>query len=148
MADIKYIVRIADTDLDGRKHIVVSLQKIYGVSIAIAHAVCNLAGIPKQTVTGTLTEDQIKKLTSLIKDPSALPTWMYNRRKDIETGEDLHLIGGDLTFTTENDLKRMKMTKSYVGLRHAWNLPVRGQRNQSNHRPNKRKKSSSIKKRK
>jgi len=62
---------------------------------------------------------------------------MLNRRKDYEDGTDKHIILGDLKFTKDNDIKRMKKIKSNKGYRHAWGLPVRGQRTKSNFRKNK-----------
>ena len=70
---------------------------------------------------------------------------MLNRRKDLETGEDKHLLGTDLMIAKDNDLKLLKKTKSYIGLRHQRRLPVRGQRTQSNFR-NKRKVKKVVKK--
>ena len=51
---------------------------------------------------------------------------------------------GDLDFTVDNDLKRMKMIKCYRGMRHAFGLPVRGQRTKSNFRKNKGKASLGV----
>jgi len=62
---------------------------------------------------------------------------MLNRRKDYETGEDKHLLSSDLAFTKDNDIKMLKKIKSYKGMRHAFGLPVRGQRTRSNFRRNK-----------
>ena len=59
---------------------------------------------------------------------------MVNRRKDIETGEDRHLVGVDLKFMQEQDIKRMIKIKSYKGVRHMFGLPVRGQRTRSSFR--------------
>ncbi len=65
------------------------------------------------------------------------PVWMLNRRKDLELGEDRHLITSDLTFTQDNDIKMLKKIRSYKGVRHILGQPVRGQRTKSNFRKNK-----------
>jgi small subunit ribosomal protein S13 len=62
---------------------------------------------------------------------------MLNRRKDYETGEDIHLLSSDLAFTQDNDIKMMKKMKSYKGMRHARGLTVRGQKTRANFRRNK-----------
>ncbi|HLP79679.1 MAG TPA: 30S ribosomal protein S13 [Acidobacteriota bacterium] len=142
---IRYIVRIANTDLDGLKPIIVALQKIKGISDSLANAICNLTGVNKFAKTGTLSDEQVKALTALIATPSKFPTWMLNRRGDYETGRNMHLITGDLTYAVENDIKRMKMIKLRRGLRHAWGLPLRGQKTRSNHRRSKSKNSSASK---
>ena len=82
---------------------------------------------------------QREKIEEIIKEPSKykIPSWLFNRRKDPEDNQDKHLIGSNLTFTQENDVKMMKKMKSYKGIRHMLGLPVRGQRTRSNFRKNK-----------
>lgn len=137
--ELKYFVRIANTDLDGNKPIVHSLTKIKGVSFMLSNAICNTAGIEKTKKTGYLTDDEASKIDDIIKEPLKfkLPSWLFNRRRDPEDSMDKHLIGVTLTFTQDNDIKMMKKIKSYKGIRHSLGLPVRGQRTRSNFRKNK-----------
>lgn len=144
--DLKYIVRIANTDLDGKKHICVAITKIKGIGRIFANAICNITGIDKEKKTGYLTQEEILKLNEAISNSSSFPKWMLNRRKDFESGEDMHLITADLAFTKETDIKRMRKTKSYKGMRHSWGLPVRGQKTKSNFRKNKGKVKSVVRK--
>lgn len=136
---IKYIVRVANTDLDGKKGIAIALTKIKGIGNVFSNAICNLAEIDPLEKAGKLKDDQINKINLVINNPNdyGFPSWMLNRRKDFETGEDKHLITNDLSFTKENDIKRIRKIKSYKGMRHAWNLTVRGQRTKANFRRNK-----------
>ena len=69
---------------------------------------------------------------------------MLNRRKNYDDGKDYHIIGGNLSFAEDNDLKRMKKTRSYKGVRHGLGLPVRGQKTRSNFRKNKGKVSLGV----
>jgi len=62
---------------------------------------------------------------------------MANRRRDLETNENKHLIVADLDYTRENDIKRLRKLKTYKGDRHSKGLPARGQRTRSNFRKNK-----------
>ncbi len=133
----KHIVRIANTDLDGNKAIYPALRKIKGISFAFSNALCKICGIDPQKKTGYLSEDEIKKLEQTSKNPSEIPTWMFNRRRDYEDNLDKHLITSTLKLTKESDIKRMKKIKSYKGMRHAFGLPVRGQRTRSNFRKGK-----------
>ena len=137
--DRRYLVRVANTDLNGNKSILYALKNIKGVSVSFANAVCRIAEIDGSIKAGDLKEDQIKKIDGIIAKPlaSGVPKWMFNRQKDIETGETKHLITSNLQFQLENDIKRMKMIKSYKGVRHAIGQPVRGQRTRSNFRRNK-----------
>jgi len=56
---------------------------------------------------------------------------MLNRRGDIETGSDIHVMGMDLNMTLREDLDLMKKMRSYKGIRHERGLRVRGQRTRS-----------------
>ena len=47
------------------------------------------------------------------------------------------MIGTNVDFFEENDVKMMKKIKSYKGIRHSLGQPVRGQRTKSNFRRNK-----------
>jgi small subunit ribosomal protein S13 len=137
----RYILRIANTDLNGEKPISLALCKIKGVSHMFAHALCYVGGIDKMKKAGDLSEAEEKRLNELIRNPrgAGIPEWILNRRNDVESGEDMHLIGSDIAYAKENDIKRMKKIKTYKGLRHAVGLPVRGQRTKSNFRKNKKK---------
>ncbi len=139
MSEFKHIVRIANTDLDGRKKIVHALHKIRGVDFMVAHAACHLAGISRAKRTGDLMDAEVAKLDEVLRDPirAGAPSWLVNRRRDPETGRDVHLVGADRNLAVDMDVKLMKKCKSYKGLRHQWGLPVRGQRTKSNFRRNK-----------
>lgn len=146
--ELKYFVRISQTDLEGNKPIKHSLLKIKGIGFMLANAICDKSGMDKQKKTGYLTDEEVKKIDDVLKDPLKfnIPSWLLNRRRDLETGEDKHLLTANLIFAQENDVKMMKKTKSYRGLRHAFGLPVRGQRTKSNFRRNKGKGSLGVKK--
>ncbi len=139
--DLKHIVRVAATDLEGAKPLKQSLLKIKGVSHSMINAVCNVSKLSKDKKTGLLNKDEVQKLEEVIKDPVKfkIPSWMVNRERDNDTGEDKHLTAVDLKLTKDFDIKRLMRIKSYRGLRLAVGLPVRGQKTKSNFRPNKRK---------
>lgn len=147
--EFKHLVRIANTDLDGNKPIYKALIKIQGVGFMFSNMLCSITGINKNAKTGYLSDEEIKKLDDVIKAPEKFnaPSWMFNRRKDIEDGKDKHLVTSDLKFAHETDIKMMKKIRSYKGIRHSFGLPVRGQRTRSNFRKNKGKVSLGVKKR-
>mgnify|MGYP001563332737 CR=1 FL=1 len=137
--ELKYFVRIANTDLDGNKYIYHALTKIKGIDFMFSNAILNVAGIQKNKKAGYLSDGEAARIDEIIKEPSkfGIPSWLFNRKKDPEYGNDKHLIGATLTFTQDNDIKMMKKIKSYRGIRHILGLPVRGQRTRSNFRKNK-----------
>ena len=137
--NLKYIVRVASTDLNGRRDIATALRKIKGIGVSYANAILTVANIEGNKKTGALTDAEVAKLNDVLLNPSkyGIPSWLMNRQFDYEDGEDKHLITSTLTFVQDNDVKRLKKIKSYRGLRHQWGLPTRGQRTKSNFRKNK-----------
>ncbi len=109
------------------------LTKIKGISWSFSNAICKALNINKNRKISTLKEEEIKKILDFIKNPD-LPEWLLNRRKDLETGLNQHLITTDLDLKREFDIRRMKKIKSYKGIRHALGLPVRGQRTKAHFR--------------
>ncbi len=136
MTEEKQIIRVANTDIRGHIPLYHALTKIRGVGFAYANAICNSIGIEKIKHIGSLTESEILKIESCIKEPSKnhIPKWMLNRQKDFETGTDKQLFGADLKFQTEQDIKIMKKLKTYKGIRHSIGQPTRGQRTKAHFR--------------
>ena len=137
MEVIKSIIRVINTDIDGNKTTYNGLRKVKGINFMFANAICSYLNIDKNKKLGTLTPEEIKKIESLVGNPEILPKWLLNRRKDYDTGKNLHLTTSKLKLSKEFDIKRLKQIKSYRGLRHAWNLPVRGQRTKAHFRKGK-----------
>lgn len=133
MNEVREIVRIVNSDIMGKTKIYFALTRIHGVSYSFANSVCNYLNLDKHKPIGTFTDEDIKKMEDIIKNPLKynFPKFILNRRSDIETGEDKHLLGSDLKLRKELDIKRMKNIKSYKGIRHAIGLPVRGQSTRS-----------------
>lgn len=128
----KHIVRIADTDLDGKRSVVHALTAIPGVGIRMARSIINLADIDTKKRLGYLTDEEIEKLRSIIEEKiDELPAWMLNRRFDPVTGQNLHLLSKDVQFARMLDVERMIKMKCYRGVRHAKGKKVRGQRTRS-----------------
>ena len=148
--NFKHFIRIANTDLDGNKSIQRALTKVKGISFQFSNAICSVLKIDPTDKTGYLPDESVKRIEDLLKDPLKfnLPNWLFNRRKDYETGNDKHILTSDLDFIKDNDIKRMKKIKCYKGMRHAKGLPVRGQKTKSNFRRNKGKGSLGVKRKK
>ena len=127
------IVRILHTDIIGRKQLYTGLTKIKGVSWSFANAICNKLCLDKKRKISSLKSEEIEKIQNFIKNPE-LPAFLLNRRKDLDTGNDMHLLTTDLELRKEFDVKRLKKIRSYRGLRHALGQPTRGQRTRSHFR--------------
>jgi len=131
--DFQLIVRIKDTDIDGNKKLIIGLTRIKGVGFNLSHALCRVLKVDENVKVGGLSEQEIQKIESVIEDPAkfGIPTWMFNREKDYDSGKDLHITTSELIFQKKEDLDRLGAIKSYRGLRHARGLKVRGQRTAS-----------------
>jgi small subunit ribosomal protein S13 len=88
---------------------------------------------------GFLSVAEVEKIEDVIKNPTSygVPKWLLNRRKDMETGKDLHLLGTDLIVQTKDDIDQMKKIRSWKGFRHSYGLKVRGQRTKTTGRAGK-----------
>ncbi|MHA1743241.1 MAG: 30S ribosomal protein S13 [Candidatus Heimdallarchaeota archaeon] len=134
--ELRVIVRVAGKDLDGEKPLIWALKGIKGISHSMSKAICNVSGFDPYVKLGSLTEKDIEKLEEIIKNPVkfGVPAWIVNRRKDIETGQDLHLTESDLDVARKFDIQRMIDLKTWKGVRHMFGQPVRGQRTRSTFR--------------
>lgn len=132
------LIRILAKDIEGGLNVYVGLTKIKGISWGLSNAICKTLNLDKKRKIGSLSKEEIDSINDFIKN-AKVPSYLYNRRFDTETGEDKHLLGSNLELQKELDIGRLKKIKSYRGLRHALNLPVRGQRTRSHFRRNKRK---------
>ncbi|MCD6591345.1 MAG: 30S ribosomal protein S13 [Candidatus Aenigmarchaeota archaeon] len=131
----KSIIRLGESNLDGNKRVSVALRGIKGVSFSFANAVAYVSGLGNKRL-GELSDEEIAKIEDIINNPSkhGIPSWLYNRRKDFETGENKHLTGSQLEITKKLDIDREKKLRSYRGVRHSLGLPVRGQRTRGSFR--------------
>jgi small subunit ribosomal protein S13 len=137
--EYRFIIRFMGTDIDGSKKVAYGLSKVRGVGPNFAHAVVKAAHVNPDARIGTLSEGDISRLEDAIKDPAkhGIPTRMFNRRKDIETGRDMHLVGPDLALGMKADIDLMKDIRSWKGIRHSLGLKVRGQRTRTTGRSGK-----------
>lgn len=125
----RLIVRLLGTDLNGNKGIQYSLTGIRGIGIGVAYSIAKSAGLSPSTKIGDLSDEEIDELEREIRSANKnLPAWMLNRRKDVFTGDDLHVTGSDLLMAQREDINLMKKIGSYKGIRHGRGYKVRGQR--------------------
>jgi small subunit ribosomal protein S13 len=130
--DLRYFVRIGQTDLDGTKSVERSLTEMNGIGRRAARIIADKAGVDRRATFGALEEEDIESVVSLVEGfADEVPDWMANHRNDFFAGETTHEVGNDLELTRRQDINRMKMINSYKGLRHQRGQKVRGQRTRS-----------------
>jgi small subunit ribosomal protein S13 len=130
--DIRYFVRIGQTDLDGTKSVERSLTEMNGIGHRAARLIAEQAGVDRRAVFGKLDDETIDSVVELVEGyADEVPDWMNNHRNDYFTGATTHEIGNELEMTRRQDINRMKMIDSYKGVRHKRGQKVRGQRTKS-----------------
>jgi small subunit ribosomal protein S13 len=133
--NFNFIVRIANSDIDGHKRTVIGLQGIKGVGKRVSQIVVNRAKVDPAVKIGSLPEEKVKELEKLVMSyVEYVPNWVVNRQNDYESGADMHLLGNDLDIIQKDDVNRMKMIRCYRGVRHETRHKVRGQRTRANGR--------------
>ena len=133
--DFKYIVRLADSDLNGERAVQLALADIPGIGMRTAVLVADHVGIPRKMPIGDCTDEQIEKLAAaLTAIPEYVPVWMLNRQNDIDSGADVMVFGQELSLNVREDINLMKKMRCYKGIRHETGQKVRGQRTKSNGR--------------
>jgi len=133
--DFSYILRMADTDMDGQKTLATALTAVRGVGPRTAIQICKNTGFDPASLAGHLSAEEQEALRVAIEGyAETVPLWMLNRQRDLETGDELHLTGQQVSLTLEDDINRLRTMKCYRGVRHASGNKVRGQRGRSNGR--------------
>ncbi len=128
--EFRHILRVAGTDIDGTKKLLYGLTKIRGVGPGYASAIVRACELRPEVRMGDLSEAEVQKLEDAMKDPAkySLPPRLFNRRKSLEDGRDIHFIGADLALSQKTDIDFMRDIRSWKGVRHSLGLKVRGQR--------------------
>ena len=106
-------MRISGFDIPDKKRIEASLPYVYGVGRVNVKKILSKANIDPNVRTKDLNKGDAARL-----------------QKALETVP----VGGDLRRIVLENIKRLKDIGCYRGMRHARNLPTRGQRTKSNAR--------------
>ncbi|MFM7797973.1 MAG: 30S ribosomal protein S13 [Planctomycetota bacterium] len=109
--------RIAGIDIPDKKKIRYSLRYIFGIGPKVSDDILRKLGIDGERRAHELDD----------KDVAAIAA-------EIDAN---HPVEGALRRQIQQDIQRLKDTKSYRGERHRKNLPVRGQRTRTNARTRK-----------
>ena len=108
------MARISGVDLPREKRVEIGLTYIYGIGRASSNRILAEAGVNPDTRVKDLTDDEVKKLASIIADTQT--------------------VEGDLRREIAMNIKRLQEIGCYRGIRHRKSLPVRGQKTKSNAR--------------
>ncbi len=133
--DFKFLVRIANTDIDGEMPLYLALPKVKGIGRRVSIRIVDNLGFDRYKRIGDLSDDEVDQLQESIENiHDILPHWMMNRQKDYDTGADVHVTSTEVQMTRRDDINRLKKVRAYKGIRHERGHKVRGQRLKSNGR--------------
>ena len=106
--------RISGVTIPADKQIWVALTYVYGIGPKTADTILEAAKVERTVRTKDLTDAEIGRIQEHINETLT--------------------VEGELQRVISGNIKRLKDIKSYRGLRHAANLPTRGQRTKTNAR--------------
>ncbi len=108
------MVRIAGVDLPNEKRVDIGLTYLYGMGRFNVIGVLKTAAIDGHCRIKELSDEEVSRLAKII--------------------EKEFMVEGDLRRFVSDNIKRLRESGTYRGMRHARGLPVRGQRTRSNAR--------------
>ena len=111
------MARIAGVNIPTNKRLIIALTYIHGIGRTTAVEIADKLGIDHKTRVQDLTDAEVVQI-----------------REAIDAD---HQVEGDLRRNTAMNIKRLMDLRSYRGLRHRNQLPVRGQRTHTNARTRK-----------
>ncbi|XP_064463478.1 small ribosomal subunit protein uS13 [Ornithodoros turicata] len=125
----QHILRVLNTNIDGRRKVMFALTAIKGVGRRFSNMVCKKADVDLNKRAGELSEEEVEKLITIMSNPRQykIPDWFLNRQKDIKDGKYSQVTSNALENKLREDLERLKKIRAHRGLRHFWGLRVRGQ---------------------
>nr|GMD66119.1 40S ribosomal protein S18 [Ipomoea batatas] len=127
--DFQHILRILNTNVDGKQKIMFALTSIKGIGRRFANICCKKADIDMNKRAGELSAAEIDNLMTVVANPRQfkVPDWFLNRQKDYKDGGYSQVVSNALDMKLRDDLERLKKIRNHRGLRHYWGLRVRGQ---------------------
>ena len=111
------MARIAGVNIPTNKRVIIALTYIHGIGRTTAVEIADKLGISHSTRVQDLTDEEVLRIR--------------------ETIDADHQVEGDLRRETAMNIKRLMDLRTYRGLRHRNQLPVRGQRTHTNARTRK-----------
>jgi small subunit ribosomal protein S13 len=108
------MARIAGTNVPNEKRVEVGLTYVFGVGLVTSQKILSDLKISPDVRVKDLSEADLTKIREYI--------------------DKNYQVEADLSRQISLNIKRLKEIKSYRGVRHSANLPVRGQRTKTNAR--------------
>ncbi|KAI5190046.1 small subunit ribosomal protein S18e [Nematocida minor] len=135
-AQMQDIIRMYNTNINGRSTIVRSLTGIRGIGLRISTLICKIADIDMSLRAGQIEQEKLDQIAKILESPQSfgIPEWMLNKQRDPVSGETKQLIANQVEADYRMYLERAKRLKHVRGIRLLKGLKVNGQRTKSNGR--------------
>ncbi|PIA44914.1 hypothetical protein AQUCO_01700470v1 [Aquilegia coerulea] len=108
--DFQHILRVLNTNVDGKKKIMFALTSIKGIGRRYANIVCKKADVDMNKRAGELTAAELENLMVIVANPRQfkIPDWFLNRKKDYKDGRYSQVVSNALDMKLRDDLERLK----------------------------------------
>merc|ERR1739838_263319 len=110
----QHILRLMNTNIDGRRKVMLAMTAIKGVGRRYSNIVLKKADIDLSKRAGEMTEEEVEKIVTIMSNPRQykIPDWFLNRQKDIKDGKYTQVMSNSLGTKLREDLERMKNPRS------------------------------------
>merc|ERR1711862_206200 len=104
--DFTHILRVLNTNVDGRQNIQFALTKIRGVGRRMSNIVCKKSEINIKKRAGEMTTEDIENMLAILSNPQAfkVPHYFLNRKRDFKDGLSCQAVSNNLDTKLRDDL--------------------------------------------
>merc|ERR1719484_311148 len=92
--DFQHILRICNTNIDGRQRVMYAITKIKGIGRRFSNLILKKCDVDMNKRAGELTPEEINKIVAVISNPTQfrIPSWYLNRQRDYKDGKTFQLF--------------------------------------------------------
>ncbi|RWW83189.1 hypothetical protein BHE74_00008311 [Ensete ventricosum] len=128
--DFQHILRVLNTNVDGKHKIMFALTSIKGIGRRFANIVCKKADVDMNkrflfflylsnstsSRAGELSAAELENLMTVVANPRQfkIPDWFLNRKKDYKDGRYSQVVSNALDMKLRDDLERLKKIRLAV----------------------------------
>ncbi|KAJ9675518.1 hypothetical protein PVL29_024444 [Vitis rotundifolia] len=108
--EFQHILRVLNTNVDGKQKIMFALTSIKGIGRRFANIVCKKADVDMNKRAGELSAAELENLMVIVANPRQfkIPDWFLNRKKDYKDGRYSQVVSNALDMKLRDDLERLK----------------------------------------
>ena len=87
--EFQHIIRLVNTNIDGKQNVMYALTKIQGIGRRFANLALKKAEVDIRKRCGELTNEELERVMQIVQNPREykIPDWFLNRQRDIKDGK-------------------------------------------------------------